>query len=429
LSEGTHLITAEYGGSTTHIESTSAIVSLAVVRHATSVALTATPNPVTNGSSVTFQATVSSENGTPTGNVVFKEGANVLATVALSGGVATFSTDELNLGVHGITAEYEGEVAYAPSTSALLSIGVVRLATTTTLTANPAVAAYGDAVTLEATVAGTGTPTGQVSFWDGAVKLGEANLVAGKATLVVDDLDADVHSLTAMYEGSSIHIESTSTAINLTITQATTTISLESSVSDSAFAQTIYLTATVEVNEAMLRAAGLSATTPTGFVTFKDGNETIGVAPLEDGKAYLSIQTLRPGSHNITAIYGANGNFTPSTSNVTIQTVTLAQLGVAIEVNPNPAFSNQVVVLKAIVLAPEGNPTGTITFMENGVVLGVVVLVGDTATLNLSNLTVGRHDLVAFYNGDGGFAAQGSEPLIVNVIAFKPPLRLPIIMK
>jgi hypothetical protein len=400
------------------------------VQYASSVALNVTPNPVTNGQNVNFAATVSSPNGTPTGSVVFMDGTTALGTVALVNGVATFSSSDLAEGAHLITAHYSGSTQHSASTSAIVNLNVVRHATTTSLSANPTAASYGDAVTLQATVSGTGTPTGKVTFWDGAVKLGEANLSAGKATLVVDDLAAGEHSLTAIYAGSSTHLESTSAVVNLTISQATTSISLQSSTSNSHFAQTIYLTATVEVNEAALKAAGLAevaAATPTGFVTFKDGNETIGVVPLEDGQATLAIQTLRPGTHNITAGYGANGNFTSSTSAVVVQNVTLAQLGVAIDANPNPAFSNQIVTLRAIVLAPEGNPTGTVTFMEKGEVLGVVPLVGDSATLALSNLSLGRHDMVAFYNGDGGFAPQGSQPLIVMINPYEPPLLLPAI--
>ena len=432
FADGKYLITAEYMGDTEYAASAAAFAELTVVRHATSVALTATPNPVVNGSSVAFEATVTSGSGTPTGDVVFNDGATALMTVSLSSGVATFSTADLALGTHGITAEYVGAVAHAPSTSALVAVDVVRLATTTALDVTPNAADYGDEVTLEATVSGTGTPTGLVSFWDGAVKLGEAELSGGKASITVDDLTAGSHGLTAMYAGSSTHVESTSTPVSIEIDQATTKITLESSGGNSSFAQTIYLSATVEVNVAAMQAAGLNAnaeTTPTGFVTFMDGNEIIGVVELEDGKAYLTIQTLRPGVHNITASYGANGNFTTSTSSVVVQTVALAQLGVALQANPNPAFAYQVVTLKAIVLAPEGNPTGSVTFMEGNQVLGVVELAGDTATLVLSNLQPGRHDIIAVYNGDGGFASQGSQPFPLTIKAYLPQLRMPVLYR
>jgi len=48
-------------------------------------------NPSGFGQSVTFTATVTGTNGTPTGTVTFKDGATALATNALSGGQATLT--------------------------------------------------------------------------------------------------------------------------------------------------------------------------------------------------------------------------------------------------------------------------------------------------------------------------------------------------
>jgi large repetitive protein len=191
----------------------------------------------------------------------------------------------------------------------------------------------------------------------------------------------------------------------------------------------------VEMTPEALAAAALAGAaispTPTGHVTFKNGETIIGVVPLEDGKASLSLQTLRPGNHNISASYGANGNYSNSTSSVIVQNVTLGQLAVALGANPNPAFVGQMVTLQAIVLAENRNPTGTVTFLEKGMVLGTAQLVNDEATLSLPNLSEGRHDLVAYYNGDGGFAATGSEPLVVRVVPYQPESRLvlPVIQK
>jgi serine protease len=63
-----------------------------------------------------------------------------------------------------------------------------------------------------------------------------------------------------------------------------------------------------------------SAGTPTGSVTFKDGSATLGTVPLSGGAATFSTSTLTVGSHNITAVYGGDANFNPSTS------VTLSQI-------------------------------------------------------------------------------------------------------
>jgi hypothetical protein len=80
-------------------------------------------NPALPGSSVTFTATLSvvaPGNGTPTGNVVFKDGTTPLSTNALNGSaVAAFSTTALSQGSHTIIAEYAGNGNFLGSTNSV----------------------------------------------------------------------------------------------------------------------------------------------------------------------------------------------------------------------------------------------------------------------------------------------------------------------
>jgi hypothetical protein len=73
----------------------------------------------------------------------------------------------------------------------------------------------GQAVTFTATVtSGGGTPTGTVTFRDGAAALGSATLAgAGVATLTISSLTLGSHSITAVYGGSASFITSTSAAL------------------------------------------------------------------------------------------------------------------------------------------------------------------------------------------------------------------------
>ena len=62
--------------------------------------------------------------------------------------------------------------------------------------------------------------------------------------------------------------------------------------------------------------------TPTGTVTFLDGNTVIGTAPLNPSdNATLTTSTLSIGNHTITATYGGDSNSLPSTSTATTLTV------------------------------------------------------------------------------------------------------------
>jgi len=76
--------------------------------------------------------------------------------------------------------------------------------TSTTLTSAPNPSALGESVTLTAVVVPTqnGTPTGTVTFYDGATQLGTATLSVGQAVLKFAKLAVGSHSLTAAYSAT-----------------------------------------------------------------------------------------------------------------------------------------------------------------------------------------------------------------------------------
>jgi hypothetical protein len=91
---------------------------------ATATALTSSPNPSTSGQAVTFTATVTAQQGfykgTPTGTVSFYDGTTNIGNSNLNSGVATLTTSTLPVGTDSITATYNGDANFAPSTSPVL---------------------------------------------------------------------------------------------------------------------------------------------------------------------------------------------------------------------------------------------------------------------------------------------------------------------
>ncbi|MEU0567475.1 DUF4082 domain-containing protein [Nonomuraea sp. NPDC005983] len=94
----------------------------------TTTALSVTPNPAQRGQAVTFTATVSAVSGSviPQGEVVFRDGANIIGSKLVdSTGVATFTTSSLGPAQHltravylgGDTFDNEGVIHFAPSKS------------------------------------------------------------------------------------------------------------------------------------------------------------------------------------------------------------------------------------------------------------------------------------------------------------------------
>ena len=78
------------------------------------------------GTPVKFTATVSGNGGTPTGSVTFKDGETILdGNVTLQDGKATYTTSNLEIGEHKITAVYSGDGSYTAKTSSELTFTVV----------------------------------------------------------------------------------------------------------------------------------------------------------------------------------------------------------------------------------------------------------------------------------------------------------------
>lgn len=119
LTGGSDSITAVYNPDTNHAKSTSAAFTQTVKPEASSTAFTSSPNPSTVGQLVTFTATVTATVGTPTGNVVFKNGTTTLGTVALSAGTATMTYRFPSQGSFSLKAAYQGSVNNAPSSFTL----------------------------------------------------------------------------------------------------------------------------------------------------------------------------------------------------------------------------------------------------------------------------------------------------------------------
>jgi hypothetical protein len=179
--------------------------------------LKSSANPLVLGKPVTFKATVSSPSGgTPTGSVSFMEGTMTLATKAIKGGTATFTTKKLPLGLNVITAFYGGDLNYGFSTSAPVNQYVVEAITATTLTSSSNPCPYGQSVTFTAEVTSSigAPPDGEtVSFMNGKTVLGTGTLGGGSASFTTSTLKVGTHSITAVYGGDLDFSSSTSKAL------------------------------------------------------------------------------------------------------------------------------------------------------------------------------------------------------------------------
>ncbi len=240
----------------------------------TAATLTSSANPSALGASVTFTAKVSTQGTTVTGTVQLLDGNTVIGTATLNASsTATFTISSLALGSHSLKASYLGDSNNAPSTSAVLTQNV-KNGTSVALQSslNPSVAS--NSITFTATLSGaTGSPTGPITFFDGATSLGTGTLnSSGVAIFTTSSLKGGItHSITASFAGDAVNLNSKSPVLNQVVTLTSTVTTLGTSNGTIAVGASVTFTATV---------ANTSGPTPTGTVTFKDGSTALGAGTL-----------------------------------------------------------------------------------------------------------------------------------------------------
>jgi hypothetical protein len=423
LSAGGHAITASYLGDTNFTAGTSGALTqdVSATLIATTTALTSSAQASVYSQSVTLTAVVTPGSGTgvPVGLVTFLDGAVVLGTATLDAtGQATLTTALLAVGNHNLTAMYGGDGTYSANTSPVLAQAVSQAATSTTLTSDTAAAVYGQAITFTARVGAvgpaTGVPTGTVTFLDSTTVLAVVALDATGSASFNTTLPLGGHSITVAYGSDGNFLASTSDALSQSVGQAATTAVVQSSASPSAPTQPVTFTATV-------RAVAPGAGTPTGTVVFLDGTTELGRAALDgNGVATFTYGGLDVGSHDITASYLGDANFSGITSPAVIQVVSAsltATTTVAVSSSPAAVYG-QAVTFTATVMPRSGTatPTGTVTFLDGATVLGMGTLdASGRATFTTALLGVGSHSITAVYADNGGFT-RSTSPALAQVV-------------
>ena len=375
--------------------------------------VTSSNNPSVGGTAVTFTATVPGNCNVPSGTATFLDGTTSLGTVTLnSSAIASVTTSSLTVGTHTITVTYPGDFNFYKSTSAPLTQVVTGYPTATTLSVSPNPVGAFTPITLTSTVSSSfGQPTGTVVFTAGGQTLATAPVSAnGLATATISTLGAGSYSIVATYQETTTYASSSSAAVNETVVGAESVTSLNVSPNPSAAGQIALLTATVR--------AARGTMIPTGTVTFTDGSTVLGSASLNASGTATFSAGFALGTHTITASYSGSANFSPSSASVT-ETVTVIPTTTALVASPNPASPGQTVTMTATVTAAEGTtPGGSVTFYSGGISLGTATLNNaGVATLGVSTLTLGTHNLTADYYGGGNLGTSTSKGLQETIIA------------
>src|SRR5205807_306141 len=147
-------------------------------------------------------------------------------------------------------------------------------------------------------------------------------------------------------------------------------------------------------------------------VSFSDGGNSIGSASLDrTGKATITVGSLAAGNHSTSVSYQGDSNFLASTA-AGSQTVNKSPTTTTLAASPNPSVFGQGVVLNAVVAssgAGSGTPSGSVSFTDNGALLGTAILDrAGKATLTVTSLGIGSHNIAASYGGDANFISSSA---------------------
>jgi sugar lactone lactonase YvrE/plastocyanin len=416
LAPGTHTIVATYSGDTDNSGSASIGLVETVQQIATTTVLASDLNPASAGATIHLSATVAigagaSPDGAITGLVTFSEGAVILGTAQVnSSGIASIAVSTLAVGTHNISASYPGNTNYAGNISNILVQSISSTSTTTVLTAGGMGSLSGKPVTLTVTVTSpTGTPTGNVIFRDGATNIGQGTLNAqGVATLSTSALVTGPHTLTAVYQGDSSYLTSTSASLVETISLATTGLTLASPASPVDVGTTVTFTSVLTGN----------GVAPAGALTLHDGSAVIATQNVTNtGTFTFSISSLAIGTHTLTAVYAGDANNSPATSNAIAITVQQAASSTSLTASANPSTLGQSLTLTAVVTSSGANIAGTVSFLDGGSAIGSAALSANgTAALTTNSLSFGPHTLTAVYSGDTNHTASTSPVLTEQIV-------------
>jgi uncharacterized protein (TIGR03118 family) len=157
-----------------------------------------------------------------------------------------------------------------------------------------------------------------------------------------------------------------------------------------------------------------NAGTPTGTVSFLDGDIPLKPVPVVNGSASLSTFFTTAGIHSITAQYSGDSTFLPSQAETSMRITGIATT--ASLVAPADAAPGALIALNATISSAGGIPTGQVNFLDGTTNLATATLNAEgSAFLRTDTLSAGTHLLTATYAGDGTFEGSTSAAVTLDI--------------
>lgn len=362
---GTQTIQAVFEGSNHFKNSGSSSLSVQVNKLAANLALNLPTSPVEYGSNFSIKAVATgpADSAAPSGIVDLSNTSGKFASLSLdSSGAAIWQSPAAPwaVGSYTISAAYGGDSRFSGVTAPAATIQVVKAATTLTLASASTQIVFGSPVALSGKLAsrtGAATSGAIVSILvDGKNSASATVGTDGSFALSLPGLIPGVHTIQAVFDGSSVFNGSSSQTANVEIAKATGDLTLTVP-SKIVFGQKVQLVATLKsTNADAFKGAS---------VVFYDGTKELGRSPVSDGAASFLLtasQTGKTFDFKAAIAESANTKLASSVnSSVVVNKADVAISWVALppprKGRPSPGWT-----VKITPTAPgAGSPTGSIT--------------------------------------------------------------------
>ncbi|MGZ4712460.1 MAG: Ig-like domain repeat protein [Acidimicrobiia bacterium] len=191
------------------------------------------------------------------------------------------------------------------------------------------------------------------------------------------------------------------------------TVTLTSNVNPAVYGQAITLTARVT-------ATPPATGTPTGTVTFFNGNSSMSTKTLSNGQASYTT-TYAVGAKTFTASYNGDAVFATATSPALAETVNPTPTTTTLGASPNPSNLGTAVTFTATTTAAPpgaGAPSsGAVKFYDGSTQLASKTPANGVASFTISTLAIGNHTVTAVFNGSQSYQASTSTAVVETVNA------------
>ncbi len=455
LPGGQYILTAHYAGDGTFAPSNSNSVSLSVTPETSTSTLsvgglTAGSTQYGNPIELIVNVAATSGAGIATGTVTVEDGTTVVGTYPLaSNGSATIYTGlgssfSFSVGSHSLTAAYNGDNSFTPSSSQVMPFTVTKCSPLVVVGVNKSTFSTTEPIGAHVVVSGFGAAaaTGNVQFMVDGIAYGPVlPLQAGgffgagaQASILITGLSAKSHLVGANYDGSadpnylSVQYDDPQhepndpvvTVTNANGTATTTTLT----------AQTLPL----NLGDTGAFKVNVSPPTATGTVTLWDavGPRTIAVS-LSGGTATIQFPWTQGGTTSLYAVYSGDASDAASSSAPITFPVNRGAVQVGLIAPPQSLRTQQLSLVGSVTgltssLKAAGanleTPTGTVEFWDSLNGGTAALLTKQTLTVGAGNIAVyglrttlgvGAHALTLHYDGDTNWQPGDSPLAAVNV--------------